>query len=316
MTTSRRQRDVVVLGEALWDVYPVDAHSSIRSRRHEQRCLGGAPANVAVTLARLGLDVGMIAAVGDDPLGEGLRDELASAGVDTTDVSTVRARTGVTWVELGGSAPRYVPFRSPSADMLLDEGAIPTTVSTRWIHVGSSSVASQGSAAATRLALSRAAAKVSVDLNVYRHLWPKSVRIVDALADLLATAAMVKASEADLVALGLDEAGLRSLRREHLTIITRAERGASAHWGESTFEHRPAHPEPAVDPVGAGDAFMAGVLAVLVRHPEAERAALVSHALELGSGLGARAVTALGATTALVELDSERRALARKPALR
>src|SRR3990167_5033442 len=131
-------KDVIVLGEALWDVFPLVAQAPIRTRRREQRCLGGAPANVAVTLARLGLEVGMIALVGDDPLGEGLRDELASAGVDVTNVSRARARTGVTWVELAGKThtPRYVPFRSPSADMLLDASAIPATLATHFLHVG------------------------------------------------------------------------------------------------------------------------------------------------------------------------------------
>jgi sugar/nucleoside kinase (ribokinase family) len=339
-------RDVTVLGEALWDVYPSEpwepgkASQSIRVRRHEQRCLGGAPANVAVTLSRLGLDVAMIATVGDDPLGEGLRDELAAAGVDTAHVSTVRARTGVTWVELGGSAPRYVPFRSPSADMLLDVEAIPTSLATRWLHLGSSSFARPSGAAAARLAMSRASAplssgasaplssgasaplssgasaRVSLDLNVYPHLWPKDARIVDALADVLATAAVVKASEADLRALGLDEPALCSLRREHLTIVTRAERGATAHWGSAVLEHRPARPAHTIDPIGAGDAFMAGVLAVLVRHPDVERSALLSHAVSLGSQLGARAVGALGATTALADLADERRTLACTPSLR
>lgn len=298
--------DVVVLGEALWDVYPVRAGQTIRARRREQRCLGGAPANVAVTLARLGLRVAMIGAVGDDPLGEGLRDELAAAGVDTTNVASVRARTGVTFVELGAT-PRYVPFRNPSADMLLDVAHVPERLDTKWLHVGSSSFARPESAAATRLAIARSGAAVSFDLNVYRHFFRGP--ILETFADVLASATLVKASEPDLAALDLDGDALCALRPDRLTVLTHAERGATARIGERSVEHRP-RAVRALDPIGAGDAFMAGLLAGLVRHGDLEAA------LAFGSRLGARAVTALGATTALTDLDRERRALARAARLR
>ena len=302
--------DVLVLGEALWDVYPLRAGQSIRSRRREQRCLGGAPANVAVTLARLGLNVGMIGALGDDPLGEGLRDELTAAGVDAKHIVSVRARTGVTWVELRAGVPRYLPFRSPSADMLLHPKAIPEHLAASWIHVGSSSFARPESAEATRLAITRSNAFLSVDLNVYPHLWPRDGRIVDHLSDVLAAARIVKASESDLAALGLSEDELHALRPDALTIVTLAERGAIARIGDRRIEHRP-RPVRVVDPIGAGDAFMAGVLAVIARHGWDEARALV-----FGARLGARAVSALGATTALVDLGRERRSLARRPSVR
>lgn len=305
------ERAVVILGEALWDVYPVRAGESIRARRREQRCLGGAPANVAVTLARLGLPVGMIAAVGDDPLGEGLRDELGAAGVDVQHVVSVRARTGVTWVELREGVPRYVPFRSPSADMLLDRSAVPERLDTGWLHVGSSSFARAESAAAVALAVERSpGASLSIDLNVYPHLW-REAPPRQGLLDVLRAARVVKASESDLAALELSEDELRALRPNDLTIVTYAERGAVGWLSDRRFEHRPARAVEPIDPIGAGDAFMAGVLAVLVRHGfDVERA------LAFGAALGARAVGALGATTALLDLRRERAALARAPSVR
>lgn len=296
--------EVTVLGEALWDVYPTRASASIRARRREQRVLGGAPANVAVTLARLGVRVGMITTVGEDALGQGLRDELADAGVDVSCVHSVRARTGVTWVELGDT-PRYVPFRAtkgqPGAEM------IPAALESPWLHVSSSSFTDDASAEAVRLALSRSNARLSFDLNIYPHLW--SSAILPVLREPIALAHVVKASEPDLAALGLDERGLCALRPGRLTIVTRGERGAVAYDGQEAIEHRVRRVRT-IDPIGAGDAFMAGLLASLVRGKD------VHSCLALAARLGARAVTALGATTALRDLGRERRALARVPTLR
>lgn len=293
--------EIVVLGEALWDLYPANAAESLRARRTEVRLMGGAPANVACTLARLGVDVAMIAAVGDDALGDGLRDELRDAGVDVSSVVTVRARTGIVFIELVDSVPRFLPFRSPSADMLLPKEAVPEPFA-RLLHVGSSSFAT-GARDATLLAISRAQ-EVSIDLNIYPFLFPNGLGALD---EILERARVVKASEGDLRALGLppDRDGalaLHARRRTGITIATFGAAGAIGLVGDEVVEC--ALPStPAVDVAGAGDAFTAGVLATLVRGGTLEAA------LSLGARLGARAVTAIGATTALRDLTAERAAL-------
>jgi fructokinase len=291
--------EITVLGEALWDLYPASAGDDLRTRRTEHRCIGGAPANVACTLARLGIDVAMIAAVGDDPLGDGLRDELCDAGVDISNVMTVRARTGITFVELVHGVPRFVPFRSPSADMLLPREAVPEHVG--WLHLGSSSFAT--ARAATELAVQRAKV-VSIDLNIYPFLFRKGV---EGLGEIIAKANVLKASDSDLRALGLspDRAGAAALharRRARITIATFGGEGALAFSGDTAVEHAANH-EPVVDASGAGDAFTAGVLAALGRGRP------LDEALQLGARLGARAVTAIGSTTALRDLTAERAAL-------
>ncbi|MBI2389697.1 MAG: hypothetical protein HYV09_08875, partial [Deltaproteobacteria bacterium] len=295
-----------VFGEALWDLVPARRGETLRARRLERRCLGGAPANVAVTLARLGLDVSIVTAVGADALGEALRDELSGAGVDVAAVVSLPARTGVTFVDVidvndvvgAGVAPRFLPYRAPSADMLLAPEAIERLdmAATRWLHLGSSSFARAPVA--------------------YRHAWPKDALVADALADVIAGAAVLKASEADLEALGLDARALHARRPEGITVVTRAERGAWARWGSLELDVPAARARRVVDPTGAGDAFMAGLLAVLVRDPAGDRGAVLRAAIELGSRLVARAVSAIGATTALVDLARERERLARGLSLR
>lgn len=300
------KRDVVVLGEALWDVFPARAHEKLRTRRVDQRCLGGAPANVACTLSRLGLDVAMVSAVGDDPLGAGLADELRAAGVDIAAVKRVPRRTGVTYVELEDGEPSFVPYREGTADTELAAEDVPD-LGAAWLHLGSSSFAS--APAATARALEHASAehaRISVDLNIYPFWFRNGTT---ALEGIIAGADVIKASESDLRALGLPHGEALHARRAHgITVITRGDRGAIAWWRSLEME-LPAKRARVVDATGAGDAFTAGLLAGLVRGVGDEANVLLK-ALRLGSALAARAVTAIGATTALTDLSRERASLA------
>lgn len=298
------KHDVVVLGEVLWDVFPQRAHERLRTRRIDQRHLGGAPANVACTLARLGVDVGMIAGLGDDGLGAGLRDELRAAGVDTTHVREVRARSGVTFIELEDGEPRFVPYRENSADTKLTADDVPDFTAP-WLHLGSSSFAA--CPAATARALDRAE-RISIDLNVYPFWFRDGTAILDAI---IARADVLKASEDDLRALGLPHAeALHARRSHHVTVVTRGEKGAVGWWRSLEMEI-PARRATLVDRTGAGDAFMAGLLAGMVRG-SGEEADVLLRALRLGNALAARAITAIGATAALVDLSRERAALTQK----
>ena len=297
------KHEVIVLGEVLWDVFPLHPHEKLRARRIDQRCLGGAPANVACTLARLGVDVAMIATVGNDALGAGLRDELRSAGVDVTHVAEVGARSGVTYVELEDGEPAFVPYRANSADTKLTAEHVPD-LQGAWLHLGSSSFAA--APAATSRALANAGAmRLSIDLNIYPFWFRGGTTSLDGI---IARADVVKASESDLSALGLPSPEALHARRPHgITVVTRGERGTIAWWRSLEME-LPARRAKVIDRTGAGDAFMAGLLAGLLRG-SGEEATVLLRALRIGNALAARAVTALGATTAVRELEKERASL-------
>lgn len=297
------KHEVIVLGEALWDVFPLHPHEKLRARRVDQRTLGGAPANVACTLGRLGIDVGMIAAVGNDALGAGLRDELRSAGVDVRRVVDVPARSGLTYVELDDGEPEFVPYRANSADSKLTAEHVPELTAS-WLHLGSSSFAACPEA--TARALDEAGTmRVSIDLNIYPFWFRNGTAPLDGI---IARADVVKASESDLRALGVATPEALHARRPHgITVVTRGARGAIAWWRSLEME-LPARRARVVDRTGAGDAFMAGLLAGLLRGT-GEEATVLLRALRLGNALAARAITAMGATTALRDLTRERAAL-------
>ncbi|MBU1879095.1 MAG: hypothetical protein KJ734_09095, partial [Chloroflexi bacterium] len=74
---------VVALGELLIDFVSTESGVSLIEAPAFQKAPGGAPANVAVGLARLGVSSGFIGKVGDDDFGRFLAQTLAENGVDT-----------------------------------------------------------------------------------------------------------------------------------------------------------------------------------------------------------------------------------------
>src|SRR5712691_7491286 len=112
---------VICLGEALIDFVADTAGVSLAECPGFRKAPGGAPANVAVGLARLGVAAAFVGKVGDDPFGCFLRDTFAGAGVDTRPMLlSNEARTGLAFVSLMASGERdFMFYRDPSADMLL-----------------------------------------------------------------------------------------------------------------------------------------------------------------------------------------------------
>lgn len=308
--------DVVCFGELLWDFYEADPKTSAGEpiARQFRRELGGTSANVAVTLARLGVSAGVAGAVGKDKLGDALEQALTAEGVATDHVVRLAAPTGITFVMQGaGGESSFLPYRQGSADRTLDAAHVTTAMGkARYALVSSTSMLSSTRAATEKFlsAVEKAKGTIVVDLNVRAHLWPDADEMRSAVKDLVARAALVKASERDLHPL----AGKRGVtwlddHAKHATwILTRGEKGAAA-IGPHGQSNATAKRVRAVDTSGGGDAFMAGALAVLASagakpgSAEWKDPKLWSRALELGNILGAKAVAALGATTALVRLD-------------
>ena len=96
--------DVVSFGELLWDFYEAEPREKEPIARLFRRELGGTAANVAVTLARLGIKVAAVGAVGDDKLGAALEGQLSADGVDTSHVLRIDAPTGLTFVSVAANA--------------------------------------------------------------------------------------------------------------------------------------------------------------------------------------------------------------------
>jgi fructokinase len=308
---------VACFGEALWDIFELPGGNVSRTRY--ERVLGGAPANVAVGLARLGVRASLIAGLGRDAFGEALAEHLRKDGVDVRRLVWMKRRTGVTFVSRDANGqPSFLFYRHETADVSVTEADITLAMADApWVHLGSSTMMTPDLAAATRLFVAHATAKqagIFFDLNLRPHLWATPRAMVTAVEALASHASVIKASADDLKALGTEGkalALLRSCAPEATLIVTRGEGIAVAMggFGEVALAARRSR---CVDATGAGDAFIAGALAVLVKHkarpkgPIWESRALWERALDVGHRMGQKAVSRVGAVTGLVRLDAIR----------
>src|SRR5258708_31656026 len=121
--------DVVCFGEILWDVFEASPRRSEPIARTFRRELGGAPANVATGLSRLGVRVAVVGAVGRDRFGAALIEHLRGDGVDVRFVGQLPSRTGLTFVTRdAGGEPEFIFYRHESARVSLGVGPITAAV--------------------------------------------------------------------------------------------------------------------------------------------------------------------------------------------
>lgn len=115
------------------------------------QCPGGAPANVAVGIARLGGKSAFIGRVGDDPFGRFMQKTLADEQVDVQWMRLDPAhRTSTVVVDLDEQGERSFTFMvRPSADLFLDSTDLPPFRAKEWLHVCSIALSAEPSRSAT-----------------------------------------------------------------------------------------------------------------------------------------------------------------------
>jgi fructokinase len=310
--------DVVSLGEALVDFLPNRRGQRVREVTTWTPCLGGAPANVAVGVSRLGAKSGLVGVTGADEFGHFLRQRLAREGVDVRHLrQTDEGKTGLGFVSLTKGGERSFTFyRERAAETFLDErdtkGARKFLGSSRVVHVGTNSLIHAPARAAVSEAVKRAyeAGQItSTDPNLRLHLWKDPKVLQRLLAVLFKRCAVVKLSEEEIefVTGSTDvNQALSWLEKRGVlvAIVTRGEKGASLRFQGQT-RTVPARKVKVVDTTGAGDGFTAGFLYGLTRlystRAELEKAdveALAGHA-RFGCLVGSHVVTKLGAVAGL-----------------
>jgi ribokinase len=254
---------------------------------------GGAAANVAAHLARLGTTVELAGCVGDDPPAAGLAAELAVAGVRLRlrTVPGVPTATVVSLVETGGQRS-FLADRG--ANLELTAGDVPAPGAGGHLYISGYTLLDPRPRTAGLQALRDAVAAgctVSIDPA---STGPLAAYGVDQwLADTAgATLLLPNAEEARLLTGCGDPAdAARALAARYPVVAVKLGPDGALWASGDVLVHRPAHPTTVVDTTGAGDAFAAGLLSVWLRGPEVDPAA----ALDAGQALAAAVVRQPGA---------------------
>jgi fructokinase len=274
MNANQRTIDVTSFGEALVDFLP-DAKGPLRDVATFTKVVGGAPANLAVGLARLERRVALHGKVGLDEFGMFLKEAMVREGVETRGLGqTNAAKTGVTFVSLDHSGDRsFLFFREPSADMTIDKDAIDVDLiaTSRVFHLGSNLLPEATPRRATMHALGVAREHdciVSYDPNIRLHLWPHPDEARRHASAVLDYAHVVKLNEEELEFFA--DGGTLADAWEHVfhprgvlaVVLTRGSHGAEV----ITSTTRASAKAPAadiIDTTGAGDGFVAGLWCAL-----------------------------------------------------
>jgi fructokinase len=310
--------DAICLGELLIDFVPTVTGTSLIDAPAFKKAPGGAPANVAVGLARLGTPSAFMGKVGDDPFGQFLAHTLSEAGVDVGPLRfSSEARTALAFVSLRADGEReFMFYRHPSADMLFtpDEVDAEAIRRARLLHYGTISLIGEPSRSATLHAIDLArdaGCLISCDPNLRLALWPDRAAARDGLLLGIARAQVVKLSDEELRFLtGSDDPAAAREQLWHdrleLMVVTLGAAGCVYFTPDSDGVVVGSAVE-AIDATGAGDGFVAGLLHGLLadRNVTGDEARL-RELCRFANAVGALATLERGAIPALPTLERVR----------
>ncbi|MCG3180821.1 MAG: Fructokinase [Phycisphaerae bacterium] len=312
--------EVYCFGELLLDLLATGDGLGLEQAASFTRAPGGAPANVARDLATLGVPVRFAGLLGDDPFGRYLSADLADAGVDCSWLrSSGRISTPLAFLATPRRGPREVSFTgmdswaSALAGLADIDHAI-TPGPGRWLHVGGVASAWPDLHHRQRALVTRARRAgwvISLDVNYRPALYQNRADLfAGRINELLPLADVVKVSVEELAATlpGADAGDLEAAADRLVAMgptvvaVTRGAEGSLVKARGRSAQRLAATPVNAVESTGAGDAFMAGLIAGLGIAGKAggwPTDAELAFAVGLAGECGALAVTQVGAAISL-----------------
>ena len=257
---------IFAIGEVLIDfiaVEPIDLKDVKTFEKHA----GGAPANMIVGLRRLNVPAALISKVGDDPFGEFLIERLREEGVDTRYIiRDPEVHTGVVFVQLKQAQPSFVLYDRTAYFTLRSEEVDKSFLKeAELLHFGGVMLSREPSRSTCFEVVEWARSRgipISFDVNLRPDLWRNRIdELVECMKRALGLAEIVKLGEGELRFLEDRGVDLRSFGLK-LIAVTKGERGSEL-IHEGLRIEAPAERVKAIDPTGAGDAYMAALLAGL-----------------------------------------------------
>ncbi len=255
---------ILVTGEALVDLIPTGGSSY-------EAVLGGSPFNTAIGLGRLGVPTGYAGRVSVDAMGEAIVERLAASGVNLGLMTRASEPSPLAFVTKGTEATgaRYSFYLGSTAY----DG--PSPLPADWpdavghLHIGSFSATdgALGAKAYEALLQAEGLATTSYDPNIRPRVVGPHDETLALVEARVRAATVVKASDEDMLWLHPDHepntvAAAWATSGPRLVVLTRGGAGGTAFFDGRTVDC-PAPHIVVADTVGAGDSFMAGLLAAM-----------------------------------------------------
>lgn len=300
--------DVITIGRASVDLYGAEIGGRLEDMGSFVKAVGGCPANIAIGTARLGLKSGLITRVGDEAMGRFIREQMTREGVATAGIHTDPSRL-TALVILGVRDETTFPLifmRENCADAALDESDINEAfiASARAIVVTGTHFSRPHSNAAQKKAIRLAkkhGLRVAFDVDYRPNLWGlaghgagesrylRSETVTGHLQEILPDCDLIVGTEEELHIAGGSEdtlAAVRTIRRlapSALIVCKRGPMGCVAFPGAipdclDAGVRGPGFPVEVYNVLGAGDAFMSGLLRGWLRDESLETACAYANA--------------------------------------
>ncbi|HEV8539493.1 MAG TPA: carbohydrate kinase [Bacteroidota bacterium] len=274
----KQTADVTCVGEALVDFVSMQTGTTLVGASEFLKSAGGAAANVAVGVAKLGARSAFVGWVGRDSFGDFLHRELKNAKVDIAGLRHhPQHKTRLAFVALRRSGERFFEFweRQPAdARLTIRDVRLGRISSSRIVHLSSFLLLDEP-ARSTVLQLAEILRKkevcISFDPNLRLSLW-KSRRLAKELhLELIRRCTILRLNEEEALFLS----GMKSLSAAasklkqvgpEIVVVTLGASGCYFRT-ESTTANVPGFDVKVVDTTGCGDAFLAGLLYGLAGYP-------------------------------------------------
>ncbi len=274
---------LVAIGETLVDFISEEEAESLREAYTFRKYQGGAPANIAVNVAKLGGTAAVISKTGIGNFGQFLKAELQRAGVITDYmVMDHLVHTTVVFISRTEGTPDFEAFRAGDYKLEpseVDEEAIERA---QVVHASTFALSREPCRSAVEKAFQLAKKHgkiISLDPNYSRQIWPNYREAREVLERMLVYATITKPSLDDARRIfRVDEEPERTVQRFHdmgppVVVLTMGAEGMLLSDG-AEVTHIPARPVEVVDATGAGDSFWAGFLTALLDGNPLKRCAL------------------------------------------
>ena len=308
-------KSIYCFGEVLVDFIPNESGMY-------QPFAGGAPANVAVGVAKLGGESNFVGGISQDNMGTFLLNELNIHGVNTTYSSIKPNKTALVLITLNHGERSFDFYRDDTADMALNKADIfavnlpPDSI----VHFCSNTLTTQSMTRVTHELLNRAKsvkACVSFDVNLRLNLWnigsDDNVNIGDSIEKCFEFCNIVKLAIEELEYLSeqcnlTHQAYIKLIQSYGVELILITDGANPIAWYtqcNSSFVQPPR--VNAIDTTAAGDSFVSGFLYQLQQEISLNELLLnekaLSKAILFASECGAYTVQHYGAFSALPSLE-------------
>jgi 5-dehydro-2-deoxygluconokinase len=291
--------DAYVLGRVGADLYPQQINTPLEEVRTFERFVGGFAGNVATGLARLGVRVGIISAVGDDGHGRYIRRFLETEGVDCSALHVhPNLRTALAFCEVWPPDDFPITFyRTPTCpDWELRAAQLPEDLAkARLVYASGTGLAREPSRATTFTAMERSRQRVIFDLDWREVLWEDMRAYPELVSRAASFATVVVGGASEFVAAALDPSDLLK-HGPKIVIVKRGAQGATV-VDASGARDIPGLAVPVVNGLGAGDAFGAALGAALLAGRDADEA------VRWANAAGAIVASRMSCSTAMPRAD-------------